>query len=140
MIVNKTKINKIIRLYTINMFSMSKIEKIVHVHRHLISKILKKNKISIRKNYIQNRYTKNIVGKKFGKWTVLKHDKHAYYICQCSCGTIRSVKRDNLISKKSKSCGCYARKKAREYSLNCQLIDKRLRRKVATTYTSYRAK
>lgn len=50
-------------------------------------------------------------GERFGKWTILKKDNErtgdgARYICQCDCGTIRSVKANSLISGASKSCGC----------------------------------
>lgn len=38
----------------------------------------------------------DLTGQKFGRWTVLKRDtegkfKDAHWICQCECGTIRSV-------------------------------------------------
>ena len=44
----------------------------------------------------------------FGFWKVLKKaNKSNYWTCQClNCGTIKDVFRGNLISGKSKSCGC----------------------------------
>lgn len=55
-------------------------------------------------------------GCKFGFWTVidcvriLKGKKRPYmcpaYLCQCICGTKKSVNQDSLISGRSKSCGC----------------------------------
>jgi hypothetical protein len=52
---------------------------------------------------------KSIIGKKFGKWTVIKYFcQGGYYFCHCKCGTRKAVRRDGLITGKSKSCGCYA--------------------------------
>lgn len=52
----------------------------------------------------------NLSKLKFGNWTVLKYDTYkpggAYWICRCSCGTIRSVLGENLIKGRSVSCGC----------------------------------
>lgn len=54
----------------------------------------------------------DITGKQFGNWTVLYRDnsykssKHSKWICRCTCGTIKSVIKDSLISGRSKSCGC----------------------------------
>ena len=49
---------------------------------------------------------------KFSLWTVLqkddtpRKDAHAYWICQCECGNIKSVRSTSLRSGKSTSCGC----------------------------------
>lgn len=55
----------------------------------------------------------DLTNKQYGNWTVLKLDeelskikKKKYWICQCKCGTIKSVRQDNLTSQVSKSCGC----------------------------------
>lgn len=50
----------------------------------------------------------NIIGQKFGKWTVLKVDKSRprYYWCRCECGTERSVQGSALTTNRTKSCGC----------------------------------
>lgn len=50
----------------------------------------------------------NIIGQKFGKWTVLSVDKSRprYYWCECECGTKRSVFGPHLKNGQSKSCGC----------------------------------
>ena len=49
------------------------------------------------------------VGDKFNRWTVLEKDatKSTFWICQCNCGTIRSIKATALYLETSKSCGCY---------------------------------
>lgn len=53
----------------------------------------------------------DLTGKRFGRWTVLKRDENkttrdSYWLCQCSCGTTRSVVRQYLQDGTSQSCGC----------------------------------
>lgn len=53
----------------------------------------------------------NLIGKKFGNLTVLKYshtDKkgNTYWICECDCGKIKTVRRGHLLSGGVKSCGC----------------------------------
>lgn len=56
---------------------------------------------------------KDLTGQKFGKLTVIKRDlEHtggaAYWICQCECGNIKSIRGSNLTTsnKPTQSCGC----------------------------------
>ena len=59
---------------------------------------------------------KDLIGKKFGKLLVLELDmdrikndskNRIYYICQCDCGKILSVRQDSLTSRgDNASCGC----------------------------------
>jgi hypothetical protein len=49
------------------------------------------------------------VGKTYGLLTVLRRDKtkkRTYWICQCDCGVVKSVRSDHL-GKNTVSCGCY---------------------------------
>lgn len=50
----------------------------------------------------------SLVGLTFGRWKALKVDKSKprNYICQCECGTIKSVFSGSLKQGTSKSCGC----------------------------------
>lgn len=52
----------------------------------------------------------DIIGKKFGKLTVLKFlgfiKTKSIYECLCDCGNIKIVKRNSLVSEHTKSCGC----------------------------------
>lgn len=57
----------------------------------------------------------DLTGKKFGKLTVLKRDedhitqkgyKVLYWICQCECGTIKSIRGSELVKGGVRSCGC----------------------------------
>lgn len=58
----------------------------------------------------------SLLGLTFGKWKVLKLDKSRprYYICQCECGTIKSVFGPSLKNGASKSCGCDKAQKTKE--------------------------
>ena len=55
---------------------------------------------------------KDLTKQKFNHWTVLYLDEErtestgrSYWICQCECGTIKSVAGRDLKNGKSKSCG-----------------------------------
>lgn len=54
----------------------------------------------------------NQIGNTYGKWTVIQKDPQknscgqVCWICQCQCGTIKSVSGKVLRRGKSKSCGC----------------------------------
>lgn len=61
------------------------------------------------------------VGEKYGHWTSISQSslddaKLNKVKCQCSCGTIRQVKVHNLLSGKSKSCGCIQKKQISNFS------------------------
>lgn len=65
------------------------------------------------------------IGDIFNRWTIIDSSpiikgNKKYYLCQCSCKnkTIRNVEYYNLISNKSKSCGCYNKEKSAEYNYN----------------------
>jgi hypothetical protein len=53
----------------------------------------------------------DLVGKKFGRWTVIKRfgiqDKVITWWCKCDCGTEGEVAGYSLRHGRSKSCGCY---------------------------------
>lgn len=58
---------------------------------------------------MQNRA--QIIGKRFGRWTVLAFDHldnrfKSFYLCRCDCGTIKVARKDMLLNGTSKSCGC----------------------------------
>lgn len=54
--------------------------------------------------------THNLIGERFGKLTVIglddKGTRKTYWVCQCDCGGVKSVRSDALISGVTKSCGC----------------------------------
>ena len=69
---------------------------------------------------------KNLAGKQFGKlkvikfekWITVKNQRHfreSVWLCKCSCGGFKKVKRKYLISGKTSSCGCIIKRK---YKIN----------------------
>jgi len=60
---------------------------------------------------------KNLAGQTFEYWTV--QDDYTYennqgkWLCKCRCGTLKYVNAQNLLSGKSKSCGCLSAALAR---------------------------
>lgn len=65
---------------------------------------------------------KDIIGMTIGYWTILSGDDDRMtptgvkrvVVAKCKCGTVRSILEQNLLSKRSLSCGCYQREKARD--------------------------
>lgn len=47
--------------------------------------------------------------KTYGKWTVID-DADRRWLCRCECGTIRRVRRSDVVSGRSTNCGCVRRK------------------------------
>ena len=57
-----------------------------------------------------------LVGKKFGRWTVLKVIDQLKLLCKCDCGTERPVLLYHLKYGRSTSCGCYAKENLAKHS------------------------
>lgn len=51
----------------------------------------------------------DLTGHRFGRWTVLRYDGGARWLCRCACGTERSVLGQKLRDGTSKSCRCSQR-------------------------------
>ena len=58
----------------------------------------------------------DLVGQKFGKLTVIKKDeiktikgKYTYWVCECECGSVKSIYQGSLRNGKTTSCGCYGK-------------------------------
>lgn len=76
------------------------------------------NTISVRSEYLRNgsvqscgctaEQKRNIVGQRFGRLIVVNENANRknHVTCQCDCGNTTSVDRYNLISDKTRSCGC----------------------------------
>lgn len=60
----------------------------------------------------------NIIGKQFGKLTVIKQVEHAskdlYYLCKCECGNEKIIRGSHLTSGKILSCGCWQKQRISE--------------------------
>ena len=48
-----------------------------------------------------------LAGTKIGRWLVLVKVIHKGWLCRCDCGTEKTIPTENLVSKASKSCGCW---------------------------------
>lgn len=59
---------------------------------------------------IRKRAFKDLTGQVFSKLTVLYHDTSKvdtiYFVCQCACGNMKSIRSHSLTHGISKSCGC----------------------------------
>ncbi len=62
---------------------------------------------------------KDLTGQRFGRLTVIEyshtHGKRAYWKCRCDCGNYSVAMGKNLLSGKTKSCGCLMRERAAEH-------------------------
>lgn len=56
----------------------------------------------------------DIIGKKFGKLTVLEKIDSQIYICECECGITREFKKKRLLDKRNTSCGCFMNRRGHE--------------------------
>jgi hypothetical protein len=50
---------------------------------------------------------------KINRWTILNGTKSRYSICKCDCGKKKKMYVHNVLSGKSKSCGCYRDEQAK---------------------------
>ena len=78
---------------------------------------------------------RDLTGQQFGRLTVLERDfskigAAAYWICQCSCGTIKSIRGSNLTAttRPTLSCGCLNKEKTTQIKNITSLIGKRFGR------------
>lgn len=66
----------------------------------------------------------DLTGNKYGRLTVLRKDNNrktnsgSYWICQCECGTIKSIKSSSLRRGEIQSCGCLFKEKIQQTGLN----------------------
>ena len=62
----------------------------------------------------------DLTGNKYGRLTVLHKDDDkktssgSYWICQCDCGKIKSVKSSSLRRREIQSCGCLRNERSYE--------------------------
>lgn len=53
---------------------------------------------------------RDLSGETFGRLKVLRKDEsrrdRSFWICQCSCGKLKSIYRNHLLTGSSRSCGC----------------------------------
>lgn len=72
------------------------------------------------KRSIYNEIASSMLGRKFGKLTVVSgqgYNKygHIMFLCRCECGNERLVRERNLIIGACKSCGCHKKEQATKH-------------------------
>lgn len=64
---------------------------------------------------------KNLVGKIFGRLTVISRSKNignsVYWECKCKCGVTTTVRAEHLLDKSSRSCGCFRQQRLLTHGL-----------------------
>ena len=64
----------------------------------------------------------DLTGQKFGRLTVIERDTsrtgRAYWICQCDCGTVKSIMAKLLCNGHTQSCGCYRKENMSSHRLS----------------------
>ena len=83
---------------------------------------LRKGRIKSCGCLFQEIITPDLTNQKFGRLKVLKRDfsqqkGYAYWICQCDCGNIVSIKGSNLKTGTTQSCGCLQKERTSEKRL-----------------------
>ena len=56
--------------------------------------------------YAVKRSGSTLVGRLFGRLTVMEMRPRMTCLCQCQCGTLKMVRRQHLLSGRTNSCGC----------------------------------
>lgn len=93
--------------------------------KSIVEEISEKYNISIK--HLRGR-VKDLRGNHYGKLEVIEMDKtrigssgQTYWICQCECGGVKSIRGTDLTAGKTKSCGCLISGK----SLNKNIVGKK---------------
>jgi hypothetical protein len=61
---------------------------------------------------------------RFGRWIVVSPaHRNQYWKCRCDCGQEKEIYAGNLVSKRSRSCGCLRDELVREYQSDYRSIE-----------------
>lgn len=94
------------------------------------------------------KYSKEWVGRRYGRLTIVDYVKGGRFICKCDCGNTNKVVPMNLLNGKVVSCGCYSKETAsrihtkhgghgtRLYGIYRGMLD-RCYRKTTESYVNY---
>lgn len=78
-----------------------------------IDEMLRLNGLATYSQLLEERH-KDLINVKLGMLLVtgiaVTGSKNQYFHCLCECGKVKKVRRDNLVSGSTKSCGCLLRK------------------------------
>lgn len=78
----------------------------------------------------------NLIGKKYGEWTVLdeyieRTNKRRYFLVRCSCGLIKCIQKYTVTSGESTSCGHWRRKNHNRLERRFMTADKKIEQLIA---------
>jgi hypothetical protein len=92
------------------------------VRKIILGSSLEKKKVRNCGCVKRERKQAKMVGRKFGRWTVIRYDeqmakkeKRDYYLVRCDCNSEKVVAGRNLRGERSKSCGCLQREEVKKY-------------------------
>lgn len=73
----------------------------------------------LEKDFAHYRAVESLFGKRFGRLVVIDEaddskPAHLRLLCQCDCGQIKSISKIDLVSNRTKSCGCLRREESRK--------------------------
>jgi hypothetical protein len=80
---------------------------------------------------------KNLKGKRFGRLLVIDSNYERLCNCQCDCGNTKIVRRNNLISGNTKSCGCLAKESGSRNGMLSATHGHRRGRQSTSTYQTW---
>lgn len=98
-----------------------------------------------RSEFVSKTKRLDLIGKKFGRLIVLAQAgvdwrRQQRWMCQCSCGTVKIVSGNGLISGHTRSCGCYNREQTHKANFNPLLTEEDRTRKRLDRYGQDRMK
>lgn len=63
--------------------------------------------------------TKSLLGRVFGLLAVITPNSiQGFYLCKCACGNSTLVRRSNLLSGRTRSCGCFRKGRPRSHGMS----------------------
>lgn len=97
-------IENIKKMYYNDFITVEEISRKYNCNRRNINRLFKENNLPFRL------YGKNLLGKIFGKLTVIKwlesRNGNEYWLCQCECGNTKEIPTKRLNYGRVQSCGC----------------------------------
>ncbi|MEM5592763.1 hypothetical protein AAHH67_15340 [Niallia circulans] len=122
-----SQITEMISLYNKG-FSLSKLESEFKVSKERIKTILRDNNIIVRE---YNTYKNIPVGSKFNRLTFIEELKERknnkiQWLVQCKCGNQKIVMKPDVLSNKTKSCGCLKNEGRLVYDDRVELVMRNL--------------
>lgn len=158
----KIQKENIINAYTKDNKTITDIAKEFHLGTKTIRKILKDNNVQIKRNYYKyldlenlkdyivnfdektTRAKKDMIGKRFGKLTVILRLKNlgtqTVYFCKCDCGNTRVVRAWCLRAGQVSDCGCVSKKIKAQHTKELKTTHGHSRTKLYSVWSSMKGR